>query len=262
MGLVGTVAQIFFPHKPKTVKYAGNWDPSEHKPWSYRLQQKIISSPLLTHNAKVLVYGEWPGQPEHIIPFFTATYSEKDIYEIPAKSLRPPLRALFVGALLEGKRPLTAIRAVEELLKRGVDIRLDLYGDGPMREQLENYVREHQLGDHVIFHGKRSAAEVKEAYQKAHFLIFPSRSEGWPKVVAEAMLWKCLPITTPVSAVPYMLGNGSRGSLVDADPVQIADEVEYYLQHPDEYRQKTEEGFRWSKQFTLEKFEEEIAKLL
>ncbi len=42
IGLIGCVLQIFFPKKPKTVKYAGNWDPNAKQPWSYNLQKKIL----------------------------------------------------------------------------------------------------------------------------------------------------------------------------------------------------------------------------
>ena len=40
-GNMGTcvLVQIFFPKKPKTVKYAGNWDPESKQPWTYKLQK-------------------------------------------------------------------------------------------------------------------------------------------------------------------------------------------------------------------------------
>ena len=74
IGLIGCVLQIFFPKKPKTVKYAGNWDPNAKQPWSYRLQKKILNNPQLSKNIKVLVYGEWEKQSKNIVPFFTASF--------------------------------------------------------------------------------------------------------------------------------------------------------------------------------------------
>jgi glycosyltransferase involved in cell wall biosynthesis len=262
MGLLGSVFQIFFPRKPKTVKYAGNWDPSASAPWSYKLQKSIVSSSLLTKNAKVLVYGEWHDRPQHIIPFFTASYREKEIYEIPSKTLTEPIKCLFAGTLSAGKRPGLALDAIKILNDKGIDARLDFYGDGVMRKMLAGKITEYGLEDKVQLHGKRPAEELKEAYRNAHFLIFPSRSEGWPKVVAEAMIWKCLPITTPVSAVPFMLDHGKRGSLVDADAEKIAAEIIFYLENPELYKQKTGDAHQWSKQFTLERFEKEIERFL
>ncbi len=262
MGLLGSLIQTVFPAKPKTVKYAGNWDPQSAQPWSYRLQKKIVSSPVLTRHAKVLVYGEWPGQSSNIVPFFTASYSETDKEPVEVRDLQAPLRALFVGSLIEGKRPALAVDAVGLLRSRDINIRLDIYGDGPVRTDLEKRIAEQKLNDAVRLHGKQSAETVREAYKQAHFLIFPSRSEGWPKVVAEAMWWKCLPVTTRVSAVPYMLDEGRRGSLVEPDAEAIAREITGYLQNPSLYKEKAEAAAAWSRQFTLERFEREIAELL
>ncbi|MGV6845021.1 MAG: hypothetical protein ACWA42_02705, partial [Lutibacter sp.] len=79
IGLLGSLVQILFPKKTKTVKYAGNWDPKSKQPWSYKLQKWILSNTFLTKNAKVLVYGNWPNQSKNIVPFFTASYSKNEV---------------------------------------------------------------------------------------------------------------------------------------------------------------------------------------
>ena len=78
IGMLGCFIQVLFPKKPKTAKYAGNWDPKAKQPWSYRLQKWILSNTFLTRNIQVLVYGEWEGSTKNIKPFFTATYSESE----------------------------------------------------------------------------------------------------------------------------------------------------------------------------------------
>lgn len=262
MGLLGSVVQLFFPRKPKTAKYAGNWDPHSKQPWSYRLQKYIVRNPILTRNMKVLVYGEWENQTKNIVPFFTATYSEKELYEIENKELSGTIHLIFVGTLTPNKRPLLAVETVKNLLDRGLDATLELYGEGAEREKIEAYREAYHLQEKVKLMGNQKAGVLKQAYQKAHFLLFASQSEGWPKVVAEAMLWKCVPITTPVSCVPYMLGKGDRGSLVIPEVTDIVNEIEMYRVNPLLYHEKGKAGYQWAKEFTLEKFESEIAKLL
>ena len=56
IGLLGCIAQIFFPSKTKTAKYAGNWDPNSKQPLSYRLQKRILSNTFLTK--KMNVFGD------------------------------------------------------------------------------------------------------------------------------------------------------------------------------------------------------------
>jgi len=114
----------------------------------------------------------------------------------------------------------------------------------------------------VTLYGNASKKDVKEAYKKAHFLLFISKSEGWPKVVTEAMSWACLPITSNVSCTPFMLGNGKRGSIVKPNVEEIVTVVEEYISNEDKYNKQVKKAMEWSRQFTMEKFEEEIGKLL
>lgn len=218
VGLMACIGQIFFPSKPKSAKYAGNWDPKAKQPWTYRLQKWILNNTFLTRNMQVLVYGEWEGQSKNVVPFFTASFSEKDISSIKEKDYAGTLTFLFVGNLVPGKRPLEAIKLVQRI-NRGRDrenwARLEIYGDGLEREKMKRYCCEHGLEKQVKIHGSRPLEELQAAYQKAHFVLLPSQSEGWPKALAEGMFYGCIPIATSVSCVPWMLGYGKRGILLD-----------------------------------------------
>ena len=262
IGLLGCFVQILFPKKPKTVKYAGNWDPKSKQPLSYRLQKWILSNTTLTKNCKVLVYGHWPNQTKNIVPFFTASYSKKEIVEIPEKSINTDetIRLLFVGGFTKGKQPVTSVKVTESLIQKGYNVQLDMYGHGIEFEKVQNYISEKKLEKNITLHGNQSADVVKKAYQKAHFLVFISKSEGWPKVVAEAMFWGCIPITTNVSCVADMLGNESRGSLVNSNENEIVSAIESYLNSPETFTKKSKAGKEWSQRYTLESFEEAIAK--
>lgn len=262
MGLIGVIAQIFFPSKPKSVKYAGNWDPNSNQPWSYRLQKRIVRNTFLSRNIKVLVYGAWENQSKNIVPFFTASYIENEIFEVEKKTLDGKINLIFVGTLTANKRPMLAVKTLKSLIDSGIDTKLELYGEGSERVHIEKYVREHHIENHVHLMGNQDAEVLKKAYQKAHFLIFASQSEGWPKVVAEAMIWKCLPITTRVSCVPYMLDYGNRGSLVNPNIEEINQAILFYQNNISEYQDKCQNAYLWSKEFTLEKFEKEIYKII
>ncbi|WP_158837986.1 glycosyltransferase [Polaribacter sp. L3A8] len=263
VGLLGCFVLILFPSKPKTVKYAGNWDPeSKNQPFSYRVQKWIVSNTFLTKNCKVLVYGEWKNQSKNIIPFFTASYSKKEITEISPRNLDGKINFIFVGGLTEGKQPMLSVKVIEELSKTKKNIHLDIFGDGAERKYLEGYIKEKNLATYVTLHGNVKKDVVKGAFKKAHFLLFISKSEGWPKVVAEAMFWGVLPITSKVSCVPYMIGDGTRGALVVSNVDSILLVINAYLKKEKKYETQSKEAMKWSQEFTLEKFEFEIGKLL
>jgi glycosyltransferase involved in cell wall biosynthesis len=262
IGLLGCLVQILFPRKHKTAKYAGNWDPKAKQPWSYRLQKWILSNTFLTRNMQVLVYGQWEGSTKNIKPFFTATYSEVDKVQMKAIDLKERINFVFIGALASGKNPLYAIQLVEALFKKGYNVFLDLYGEGIERNVLENYITSNSLEKIIILKGNQNKGTVKNAYQNSHFVILPSKSEGWPKAIAEGMFWGCIPIATAVSCVPFMLDYGERGVLLQMNLKQDAHKIEAVINDEIDYDLKREKASGWSRKYTLDVFESAIKEIL
>lgn len=262
IGMIGAFVQILFPNKKKTVKYAGNWDPSSKQPLTYRIQKWIISSSFLTRNCKVLVYGQWPHQSNNILPFFTATYKKSEIEVVDKESIYSKLKLIYVGSLTSSKQPMLSLKAAEQLLNEGVHLELNIYGMGSEYENLRNYIQNNSLQNDVFLHRNQDKQTIKKAFQESHFLIFLSQSEGWPKVVAEAMFWGCIPISSRVSCVPFMLDFGNRGSIVEFDVNQICQEIKKYIRDNELYSSTSSQAKNWSQMYTLDHFSAEIQKLL
>ena len=262
IGLLGCIVQIFFPNKRKSAKYAGNWEPKSKQPWTYNLQKWILNNCFLTRNMTVLVYGEWENQSKNIKSFFTATYSETETEIIQKNSFEKGIEFIFVGSLVSGKRPLYAVKLVQRLIEEGKKVVLNLYGEGIERTILENYVKENQLGDFVFLHGNQSKKTLKKAYQKSHFVILASKSEGWPKAIAEGMFWGCVPISTKVSCVPFMLDYGSRGVLLEMDLEEDIFHIKNIIKEVNTYKDTSKSATQWSRKYTTELFESDIQKII
>lgn len=261
MGLLGAALQILFPLKRKTAKYAGNWDWGSRQPLSYRVQQMLLRNTLLTQNMTALVYGAWPDRTRNILPFFTASFHDDEVEPISPRSLQGELRFIFVGSLTEGKRPLLAVKVVHRLREMGLPACIELLGEGPERWSIEQYTNTHGLASVVTARGNVDRETVKKSLKEAHFLFLLSSSEGWPKAVAEAMFFACLPISTPVSCVPQMLDHGRRGLLSPPNVDEVVDAVSRLSVQPEEYEQQCNAARKWASQFTLEAFEREVALL-
>ena len=262
IGLLGSFIQVLFPNKIKTAKYAGNWDPKSKQPWTYRLQKWIVSNTFLTRNLQVLVYGEWEGSSKNVKPFFTATYIETDKSPIILKDFKSTINFIFVGALVSGKNPLYAIQLVEMLYKKGFHVALALYGEGVERNKLEEYIIHNKLQNIISLEGNQTQDTVKKGYEQSHFVILPSESEGWPKAIAEGMFWGCVPLSTKVSCVPFMLDYGNRGVLLEIDLEEDILQMDYLLRNEADFKRMSQKASEWSRQFTLDVFEVEINKLL
>lgn len=262
VGLIGCLVQILFPNKIKTAKYAGNWDPQSKQPWTYRLQKYILNNTFLTRNMQVLVYGVWENESKNIKPFFTATYSESAIEIIKKTNLDLGIHFVFVGTLVLGKNPLYTVKLIERLIKKGRKVTLELYGEGIERQSLENYIDKNLLGNYVILKGNQNEEIIKNAYQRSHFVLLPSKSEGWPKAIAEGMFWGCIPVATKVSCVPFMLDYGNRGVLLQMNLKEDTDRIEKIIDDENSFFSKSKLASEWSQKYTTDVFEAKIKKLL
>lgn len=262
IGLLGCLVQIFFPSKQKTAKYAGNWDPKSRQPWTYKLQKYILSNTFLTRNMQVLVYGEWKNQSKNIKPFFTATYSEAEKENIQKISFKNTIEFIYVGSLVSGKNPMYVLRLIEVLMEKGHKVNLNIYGEGSERSKLENYIKTNNLEKFVVLGGNQNQEIIKSAYQKSHFVILPSKSEGWPKAIAEGMFWGCVPIATEVSCVPFMIDYGNRGILLETNLDKDINKIEELLKNERRFLDKSTSAIEWSQNYTTDVFETAIKKLL
>ncbi|PWD98012.1 glycosyltransferase family 4 protein [Marinilabilia rubra] len=260
MGLLGAILQICFPQKRKTVKYANNWDRSSRQPLTYRLQQYILKNEFLTRNTKLLVYGDWGEKSRNVVPFFTASYGEAKAMPVLPRNIEEDesVKLIFVGTLTPNKRPLITIKVLQELLRQNISAHLTMIGGGNQEEELREYVVENNLDEFVRFTGKMFPDQVELCYRNSHFLVFLSETEGWPKVVAEAMWWGCVPVVTNVSCVKQMLGGNTRGVLVLPDFKEAANAIVFLIKHPNQYSKKANLAMQWARQYNLERFERSI----
>lgn len=98
------------------------------------------------------------------------------------------IRLLFVSRLIERKGLqfiLPELGRVNEQAERRVT--LMIVGDGPYRPELERLVAEHHLEELVEFVGQKDKSELPSYYRSADIFILPSKKEGMPNVVLEAM---------------------------------------------------------------------------
>jgi glycosyltransferase involved in cell wall biosynthesis len=94
---------------------------------------------------------------------------------------------------------------------------LDLIGDGPQRTLLEKLVRELNLSDIVRFHGWLNRDSLRTHYQEADIVINPSRYEGMPNVLLEAMACGKPVLASRVAGNESVVIDGLTGWLFDLD---------------------------------------------
>lgn len=116
---------------------------------------------------------------------------------------------LFLGRLNLVKGPDLAVEALTLI----DDANLLVVGDGPMEESLKQRAARLGLGERVLFLGQRPHQEVPRYLAACDLLVLPSRSEGQPNAVLEALAAERPVVAAAVGGVPEIVAEGRQGML-------------------------------------------------
>lgn len=110
------------------------------------------------------------------------------------------------------------------LVRRRADVRFVLVGDGPREPHIRRLAGELGIADHVHFLGRR--ADVPALIQRADVVCHPSRMEGLPNAVMEAMAAARPIVATTAGGTPELVQDGIHGLLVvPQNPESLADKI-------------------------------------
>jgi len=240
-------------------KYAGNWQPNadlDYDAWSYRLQRGILRH---VHRGPVTVNGRWPDQPRLVRTFINPTYTAEELAIagslVGEKRLVDEIRLLFVGRLSPTKGPLRVLEMANRLIQQGIRVRLDIVGDGTQRAELVHAIEADGLADLVTLHGWVKREQLAPIYAAAHLLLLPSTSEGFPKVISEAMSYGAIPLAGAVSSIPQILADLGVGRSLPGDDVDAYTEViGEYIRDPDRWQRESELCIRSAQNFSFDTY--------
>jgi glycosyltransferase involved in cell wall biosynthesis len=259
---------LAFVRNPRVrwVKYAGNWKRYEGEPLSYKLQRWWLRRGFA--RSLVTVNGTWAGDPSHVRPFRNPCLTEDELRvgRITAgqKKLEDPMVLLFVGRLEEAKGSTRAVEILRRLRAEGIDARLELVGDGPLRARLEAMARAGDLAEVLTLHGWLPRSEINAIYARAHFLLLPSTcSEGWPKVLSEGMAFGAVPVASSISSIPQVLREFETGrSLPAQDTAAFVAAIIQYAERPELWDTHSRNALRAAEHFTYTEYVAAVKSML
>lgn len=194
------------------VKYAGNWNQTK-APFSYRIQKWFLTKNYT--KCKVTINGFWEKQPSHCLSFENPCLSIQNIDNgkrvAQNKNFKTPFVFCFIGRLDENKGMQYVVDALKKLPVANIQ-EVHFVGDGIDKESYQNQLA--FLQEKVIFHGFLPQDAVHAILEKSHFLLLPSKSEGFPKVIAEAACYGVIPVVSNVGSIPHYI-NAKNGFVWD-----------------------------------------------
>ncbi|MFC5969863.1 glycosyltransferase family 4 protein [Halomarina salina] len=162
-----------------------------------------------------------------------------------------PMAFVFVGRLVDGKRPMDVLHALEAVRRDHPDATLYFCGDGPLRQALEARVREQDLSDAVTFLGHVPYEEMPAVYRAADCLVLASRTEGFPRTVMESLSCETPAVTSHLDQIaPLVNAAGATVQTGDVDGFAremsaLADDRDHRESLGQEGRQRVLDAYRW-----------------
>jgi len=129
-----------------------------------------------------------------------------------------PPRLLSVGRLVHQKGLDLAIRALAQL--KDLEWEWCIVGDGPQINVLKSLANELGIQDRVSFPGWLSHAELVECYKGSNLFLFPSRHEGMPNAVLEAMASGLPILASRIAGNEELVIDGETGILFPSEDVE------------------------------------------
>lgn len=248
--LLGILLAWVMPGKHYWHKYAGNWG-ERNPPLGYGLQRFMLNH----IGQPVTINGRWPNMRKHVLSFENPCFSS---FELSAARQAQrsftvrPWRVLFVGRLEIRKGINVLLDAARSLSP--ADFQFFLAGPG--HDDPDFIAKLNGLGNvHCL--GELSRSDLNDQYKHCHFLLLPSLSEGFPKVVSEALGFGCIPIVTDISSIGQYV-NSEIGFLLKAP---VPQEVVSILTsvNVDRLEAISENARAAAEVFTYERFAKRIA---
>jgi glycosyltransferase involved in cell wall biosynthesis len=171
-------------------------------------------------------------------------------YTVPERDWSSP-RLLSVGRIVHQKGLDLGLRALSQL--KDLNWHWSIVGDGPQLDNLKSIANELGITERITFLGWQSREELTKQYHRANIFLFPSRHEGMPNAVLEAMACGLPIVATRIAGNEELVINGETGLLVQTENVdELRDALRKILSDPNlrkqmgiASRRRVEENYSW-----------------
>lgn len=138
---------------------------------------------------------------------------EIDIVNIIESKRNSKVSLMWCARFIRWKHPELPIILAKRLMQEGYDFELNMYGNGPLLEEISQKITEYGLQEYVFLRGNAPNEDIIKAMQQHHIFLFTSdQNEGWGAVANEAMSNGCTIVgSDKIGSVPYLIQDGING---------------------------------------------------
>jgi len=202
--------------------------------------------------------ARWRRRVGYVIEAATGTLHESELHYRDNHFQRSPVRLLFVGRNSREKGVEDLIKAAAQLIRGGLSVAVEIAGierDSSYGTDLAALAMAYGICDNVRFHGfVKLEPDLLHLYDDADVMVIPSRWEGVPRVLWEAMGRGCLVVTTQVGGITLVTQHERECLHVRIGrPDKIAEAILRLRQDIDLRRRLVAAGIEQARRHTIER---------
>lgn len=105
-----------------------------------------------------------------------------------------------------GKGHIPLMNALKIVRRKGYDVQIEFVGDGSKKDEFIQYAKSQNISDAVKFLGRLPSGDrVRQQMKKADLFVFPTKAEGLPRALLEAMSVGLPCLSSPTCGIPEVL---------------------------------------------------------
>jgi glycosyltransferase involved in cell wall biosynthesis len=254
LGTIGMYMALWLK-KPLFIRHCGNWDNQR------TMAEKLWLNFMEKHagkNVLALATGGKVQAPSELNPniqwIFSTSLLQSEIEDNIPRIYEDgqAFRLITVSRQVQAKGTSICIQALA--LLRSENVQLDVVGDGPDLPAFKRLAEDLGMLERVKFYGKLNHAAVLKVLKQAHLFCYPTKaSEGFPKVVLEAMACGLPVISTPVSVLPSLVYSSGAGVIIEAAESELlADAVRKMIYENQVFEDCSKNALKEAAKYTLE----------
>ena len=151
---------------------------------------------------------------------------QKAVEYVPDFGTKDPV-FVSVGRLHSRKGYHTLIEVHNKLIKDGFAHKIIIIGDGEEKDNLENLTKMYGVQNSFVLLG--SLLNLYPYVKNADFFVMPSESEGWPLIIADALILQKPILSTAVGGIPEMIRHLENGYLINYDTDEMYNAMTEFL---------------------------------
>ena len=216
------------------------------------LRRFLVSSDVVTvlSSAELSAYRAFDARIRvHLVPNAIDPAGLAD--QVRACNTHGPLKLVYVGRLVRSKGLFEVVEALVKLKRAGRRFTLSIAGGGPDLSGLIAAAERGDLRNCVEFLGSVFGADKCRLLLDSDVFVFPTYTEGLPYSLLEAMAAGCVPVTTPVAAIPDVMRDGEHGVFV---PVKNAAALAAVVAALDDDRERLKRMAEAARRRVLERY--------